>query len=105
MFPIGLAEVIEVRRQFLGDTDALVDDDHLHDREYEWTGDCSRSASVAHVSDEPRAANDYRWARQIAALLLIDLVLFIVEIDVIVEGYEVSPPEARVWADAYRKAG
>jgi peptidoglycan/LPS O-acetylase OafA/YrhL len=47
---------------------------------------------MARVSDDHRAPNDYRWARQVAALLLIAVVVLIVVLDVIVEGYEVSPP-------------
>ena len=47
---------------------------------------------MARVSDEPRAPNDYRWARQVSALLLIAVVVVIVVLDVIVEGYDVSPP-------------
>jgi hypothetical protein len=47
---------------------------------------------MARVSDEPRAPNDYRWARQVSALLLIAVVVLVVVLDVIVEGYEVSPP-------------
>ena len=44
---------------------------------------------MARVSDEPRAPNDYRWARQVAALLLIAVVVVIVVLDVIVDEYEV----------------
>jgi peptidoglycan/LPS O-acetylase OafA/YrhL len=47
---------------------------------------------MVRVSDEQRAPNDYRWARQVLALLLIAVVVLIVVLDVIVEGYEVSPP-------------
>jgi hypothetical protein len=47
---------------------------------------------MARVSDEPRAPDDYRWARQVAALLLIAVVVLIVVLDVIVEGYEVRAP-------------
>ena len=47
---------------------------------------------MARVSDEPRAPNDYRWARQVSAPLLIAVVVLVVVLDVIVEGYEVSPP-------------
>jgi hypothetical protein len=35
----------------------------------------SRSTGMAPVSDERRAPNDYRWARQVAALLLIAVVV------------------------------
>jgi len=44
------------------------------------------------VSDEPRAPNDYRWARQVSALLHIAVVVVIVVLDVIVDDYEVNPP-------------
>ena len=54
-----------------------------------WTGDCSRSAGM---SDEQRPSTEYRWARQLSAVLLIGLVIVIVVLDVIVEGYDVSPP-------------
>ena len=47
---------------------------------------------MVRVSDERRAPNDYRWARQVSALLLIAVVVLVVVLDVIVEGYEVSPP-------------
>ena len=47
---------------------------------------------MARVSDDRRAPNDYRWARQVAALLLIGLVVVIVVLDVVADGYEVSPP-------------
>jgi len=47
---------------------------------------------MARVSDDRRAPHDYRWARQVAALLLIAVVVLVVVLDVIVEGYEVSPP-------------
>ena len=57
-----------------------------------WTGASSRSAGMARVSDEPRAPNDYRWARQVSALLLIAVVVVIVVLDVIVEEYEVRAP-------------
>ena len=47
---------------------------------------------MARVSDERRAPNDYRWARQVSALLLIAVVVLIVVLDVIVEEYEVRAP-------------
>ena len=47
---------------------------------------------MARVSDEQRAPNDYRWARQVSALLLIAVVVVIVVLDVVVDEYEVSPP-------------
>jgi len=43
------------------------------------------------VSDEQPTASEYRWARQVSALLLIGLVVVIVVLDVITDGYEVSP--------------
>jgi hypothetical protein len=42
------------------------------------------------VSDEGRVPSENRWARQLSALLLIGLVVVIVVLDVIVEGYEVN---------------
>ena len=54
-----------------------------------WTGDCSRSAGM---TDERRPPSEYRWARQVSAVLLIAVVVLIVVLDVVVEGYEVSPP-------------
>ena len=47
---------------------------------------------MVRVSEDRRAPNDYRWARQVSALLLIAVVVLIVVLDVIVEGYDVSPP-------------
>ena len=47
---------------------------------------------MTRVSDEQRAPNDYRWVRQVSALLLIVVAVVIVVLDVIVEEYEVSPP-------------
>jgi hypothetical protein len=44
------------------------------------------------MSDEQRPSTEYRWARQVSAVLLIGLVIVIVVLDVIVEGYDVSPP-------------
>ena len=43
------------------------------------------------MSDDRRAPSEYRWARQLSAVLLIGLVVVIVVLDVITEGYEVSP--------------
>jgi hypothetical protein len=43
------------------------------------------------VSDEQPTASEYRWARQVSALLLVVLVVVIVVLDVITDGYEVSP--------------
>ena len=37
-------------------------------------------------------ASESRWARQVSAVLLIAMVVLVVVLDVIVEGYEVSPP-------------
>jgi hypothetical protein len=34
----------------------------------------------------------YRWAREVAALALIGLVVVIVALDVVIEGYEVRSP-------------
>ena len=44
------------------------------------------------MTDERPTASEYRWARQVSAVLLIAVVVVIVVLDVIVEGYEVSPP-------------
>jgi hypothetical protein len=43
------------------------------------------------MSDEQPTPSEYRWARQVSAVLLIGLVIVIVVLDVIVEGYDVSP--------------
>jgi hypothetical protein len=43
------------------------------------------------VSDEQRASGDYRWARQVSAVLLIAVVVIVV-FDDIVDEYEVNPP-------------
>jgi hypothetical protein len=43
------------------------------------------------VGDEQGPSGDYRWARQVAALLLIAVVVVIVVIDAITDDYEVSP--------------
>ena len=43
------------------------------------------------MSDERRAPSEYRWARQVSALLLTAVVVVIVVLDVITDGYEVSP--------------
>ena len=43
------------------------------------------------MSDEQPTASEYRWARQLSALLLIGLVVVIVVLDVIADDYEVSP--------------
>jgi hypothetical protein len=44
------------------------------------------------VSDDRRAPAEYRWARQVSAVLLIAVVVVIVVLDVIADDYEVSPP-------------
>ncbi len=44
------------------------------------------------MSDDRHPPSEYRWARQVSAVLLIAVVVVIVVLDVIVEGYEVSPP-------------
>ena len=54
-----------------------------------WTVACSRSTDV---SDDHGPASDYRWARQVSALLLIAVVVVIVVLDVVADDYEVSPP-------------
>lgn len=42
------------------------------------------------MGDEPKPAHDYRWARQVAALLLIGVVVVILVLDVLVERYDLS---------------
>jgi hypothetical protein len=42
------------------------------------------------MSDERRPTSDYRWARQVAALLLIGVVVVILLLDVLVDDYDVS---------------
>jgi hypothetical protein len=42
------------------------------------------------MSDEGRPDADYRWARQVAALLLIGVVVVILVLDVLVDDYDVS---------------
>ena len=44
------------------------------------------------MSDERRAPAEYRWARQVSAVLLIAVVVVIVVLDVLEDHYEVSPP-------------
>ena len=44
------------------------------------------------MGEERRAPAEYRWARGVSAIALIGLVVVLVVLDVIVEGYEVSPP-------------
>ena len=43
------------------------------------------------MSDEGRAPSEYRWARQVSAVLLIAVVVVIVVLDVVTDDYEVSP--------------
>ena len=40
------------------------------------------------MTDERRPPSDYRWARQVAALLLIGVVVVILVLDVLVDDYE-----------------
>jgi hypothetical protein len=42
------------------------------------------------MTDERRPSSDYRWARQVAALLLIGVVVVILLLDVLVDDYDVS---------------
>ena len=42
------------------------------------------------MTDERRPTSDYRWARQVAALLLIGVVVVILVLDVLVDDYDVS---------------
>lgn len=42
------------------------------------------------MSSERRPSSDYRWARQVAALLLIGVVVVILVLDVLVDDYDVS---------------
>ena len=42
------------------------------------------------MSDEPRPSADYRRARQVAALLLIAVIVVILVLDVLVDDYDVS---------------
>ncbi len=44
------------------------------------------------MSREPFAPDDYRWARQVSAVLLIAVVVVIVVLDVIADDHEVRPP-------------
>jgi hypothetical protein len=44
------------------------------------------------VGDERHPSSEYRWARQVSAVLLIAVVVLVVVLDVVVEDYEVSPP-------------
>ena len=40
------------------------------------------------MSGEPLAPDDYRWARQVAALLLIGVIVVIVLLDAVVDDYD-----------------
>lgn len=42
------------------------------------------------MHDDHGPASDYRWARQVAALLLIGVVVVILVLDVLVDDYDVS---------------
>ena len=42
------------------------------------------------MTDEGRPSSDYCWARQVAALLLIGVVVVILVLDVLVDDYDVS---------------
>ena len=44
------------------------------------------------MTDDRHPPLEYRWARQVSAVLLIAVVVLIVVLDVVVEGDEVSPP-------------
>ena len=44
------------------------------------------------MADDQPTSSEYRWARQVSAVLLIAVVVLIVVLDVVVEGHEVSPP-------------
>ncbi len=49
---------------------------------------CSRCADTIPVSREPVAPDDYRWARQVAALLLIGVIVVIVLLDAVIDDYD-----------------
>ena len=42
------------------------------------------------MTDERRPPSDYRWARQVAALLLIGVIVVIVLLDALIDDYDVS---------------
>ena len=42
------------------------------------------------MTDERRPSPDYRWARQVAALLLIGVIVVIVLLDALIDDYDVS---------------
>ena len=41
------------------------------------------------MTDERRPSSDYRWARQVAALLLIGVIVVIVLLDALIDDYDV----------------
>ena len=43
------------------------------------------------MNDDQRASSEYRWARQVSAVLLIAVVVVIVVLDVLEDHYEVNP--------------
>ena len=43
---------------------------------------------MARVSGEPVAPDDYHWARQVAALLLIGVIVVIVLLDAVIDDYD-----------------
>ncbi len=43
------------------------------------------------MGDERGPSDDYGWARQVAALLLIGVIVVVVVLDVVVDDYEVNP--------------
>jgi hypothetical protein len=45
---------------------------------------------MAQMSGERRPSSDYLWSRQVAALLLIGVVVVILLLDVLVDQYQVS---------------
>ncbi len=47
---------------------------------------------MAGASDERRAPTDYRWARQVSALLLVGVIVVMVVLDALVDDDEVRPP-------------
>jgi hypothetical protein len=52
-----------------------------------WTAACSPSVDV---HDDHGPASDYRWARQVSALLLIAVIVVIVLLDALIDDYDVS---------------
>jgi hypothetical protein len=45
---------------------------------------------MVQMNGDPRQSSDYLWSRQIAALLLIGVVVVILVLDVLVDAYEVE---------------